>query len=511
MKKVNQLKAGAVLSYVSLIVHNLVGIMYTPIMIRLLGKSEYGLYNLANSVVGYLAVLDLGLGNTIIRYTSKYRAEKDEEGESKLIGLCLSIYLLLSLIVILVGSILVINVEKIFSNSLTPSEVGTMKKLVIFMVFNVAITLTGSVFSSIIIAYEKFVFPKILTIFRSILNPFVMLPLLLMGYKSIAITAATTVINIMFIIINMYYCFKKLNIKIKFKKMDFSILKEIGIYSILVFLVMIVDKIYWSTDQFILGIVCGTSSVAVYAISSTIINYYLNFSTALSGVFLPKVTKMVTNNAKEKEISDLFIKIGRIQFILMAFILGGFLIAGTDFIMFLGGKQYTGKINYIYATTLVILIPLTVPLIQNIGVSIIQAKNKQLFRTMVLFVIAILNVIISIPLAKIYEGLGCAIASGICFFLGTGICMNYYYYKHMKIDIIKFWKNILKILIPVVISIILGSIIGYFIPLTGILGVLSKGIVYAFIYIPLVYKVGMNDYEKNEFSKLTKKILFLKK
>ena len=50
--------------------------------------------------------------------------------------------------------------------------------------------------------------------------------------------------------------------------------------------------------------------------------------------------------------------------------------------------------------------PAIVPLSQNIGISIIQAMNKHKFRSIVYLAIAILNIIISIPLAKQYAGIG---------------------------------------------------------------------------------------------------------
>ena len=68
-----------------------VGLVYTPIMLRLLGQSEYGLYSLMGSLVGYLSVLDMGLGNTIVRYTAKNRADGTAEIEGKLNGLFLFI------------------------------------------------------------------------------------------------------------------------------------------------------------------------------------------------------------------------------------------------------------------------------------------------------------------------------------------------------------------------------------------------------------------------------------
>lgn len=61
----NQLKAGAALNYVSIILNMVVGLIYTLFMLRMLGLSEYGLYSLAASIIAYLAVLDLGFDNAI--------------------------------------------------------------------------------------------------------------------------------------------------------------------------------------------------------------------------------------------------------------------------------------------------------------------------------------------------------------------------------------------------------------------------------------------------------------
>lgn len=70
-------KRGAILSYVSIIISTIVQLLYTPLLIRMLGQSEYGLYSLVSSIIGYLTVLDLGFGNAIIVYTAKYREQKN--------------------------------------------------------------------------------------------------------------------------------------------------------------------------------------------------------------------------------------------------------------------------------------------------------------------------------------------------------------------------------------------------------------------------------------------------
>lgn len=503
MKKVNQLKAGAILSYISLGLTNIISIVYTPIMLRLLGQSEYGLYNLSNSVIGYLGILDFGLGNAIVRYTAKYRAEKDKDGQSNLNGLFIIVYSIIAILVMMCGGVLCLNINNLFSKTLSIEEIGRMKILMILMIFNLAISLPGGIFGAIITAYERFIFPKVLGIIRAIINPLIMIPLLFMGYKSVGMTITTTIINLIYIFVNMYYCFKILKIKIRFKNLDFSILKEVMGYSFFVFLNMIVDKIYWSTDQFILGAIKGTAVVAIYSVGSTFSIYYMNFSTAISGVFLPKVTKMVTQKASNEDLSNLFIKVGRIQFIIMSFILGGFLLVGENFINIWAGHGY----NDAYAIALVVMIPLTIPLIQNMGITILQAKNMHKFRSNVYIVIATINVFLSIPLGKVFGGIGCALATSFAMIIGNIIIINIYYYKKININIPSFWRNIIKMSIPVIISISITLIIKHSIEMNQVTTIIVIGLIFTILFIPLMWFMGMNNYEKELFISPVRKII----
>ena len=111
--KFNQLKIGVILSYVSMGVSTLISIVYTPIMLRLLGQSEYGLYQLVNTVVSYLGLLSFGFSGAYMRFYSQYRAKRDEEGVARLNGMFMSVYIVIGIVTILAGSILVINIQNI--------------------------------------------------------------------------------------------------------------------------------------------------------------------------------------------------------------------------------------------------------------------------------------------------------------------------------------------------------------------------------------------------------------
>lgn len=498
MNKNTEIKLGAILSYVVIALNMIIGIAYTPFLTRMLGQSEYGLYSLVASVISYLTVLDLGFGNAITIYTAKFIAKKDKEKENKLHGMFFVIYIIIGIIAGLIGIFLYFNVDLLFKNSMTIEELKKAKILMGILTFNLVITFPFSIFSAIITAYEKFIFNKLLNIIRIILSPLIMIPLLFIGYKSVALVIVTTVINVLCLLINMIYCLNKLEVKLKFKGFDFKLLKEIFAYSFFVFLAAIIDKINWSVDNFILGTVSGTIAVAVYAVAGQFNTMYLSFSTAISGVLLPRAAKMEATNSSDEEFTNIFIKTGRIQYIIMGLIMTGFILFGKFFINKLFGTEYETA----YYIALILMLPVTLPLIQNMGINIIQAKNRFKFRTLVLFFIAIGNVLISIPLAKMYEGIGTAVGTAISLIIGQGIIMNIYYHKIIHLDMIKFWKEILKMSIPIITSFVIGLGLTLLIKQTSILIFIVEVILYTLLYVLLMWILGMNQSEKELFTKI---------
>lgn len=504
MQSSKEIKIGAILSYVIIIVNMLIGVLYTPILTAKLGQTEYGLYSLVTSVISYLTILDFGFGNAIIIYTTRYRNKNEKDKEQKLHGMFFIIYTIIGIIAGIIGAILWLNVDKLFGNTMSADELSKAKILMAILTFNLVVTFPLSIFSSIITSYEKFVFSKVLNLARIILNPIVMLILLNFGIKSVGLVILVTVLNITTLILNYIYCKTKLKIKLKFGKIDFKLLKEIMAYSVWIFLNSIMDKINWSLDQFVLGIYSGSVAIAIYSVASQLNQMYINFSTAISGVLLPRITKMENDNASDEEFTDIFIKTGRIQYIVMGLIMSGFVLFGKEFINIMWvGPEYAE--SYIIACLL--MLPSTIPLIQNVGLNILQAKNKYKFRVIVLMIFAVVNVCISIVLSKIYGGVGAALGTAISTILGQVIFMNIFYQKKIGINIIKFWKNILTMSIPMIFVIILAIILKTIVPINSVIILVAQIVLYTLIYCLIVYRFSINEYEKQLILKPINKII----
>lgn len=501
--KVNQLRAGVIMTYLNIGLGSLIPFVYTPIMLRLLGQSEYGLYSLANSIVGYLSLLSFGLGSTIVRYVAKYRAEGNKEQEEKVIGLFIVMYSILALLVLIGGWGISCNVEPIFHRGLTETEIGKIAILVRIMAFNTAISFPISVFGSIVMAHEKYIYRQSVNILSTIAAPCCNLIALYLGFGSIGLSIVTTIIQFMMLPLNAVYCFRVLKIRPRFHGLPIRLVKELIQFSAFIFLGSVVDMLFWATDKVILGMLASTAVVAVYNIGTSFNTMLTNISTAFSGVLTPKVTVMVTKNTTAEQLTELFIRVGRLQYLIIALALSGFIVFGREFIFLWAGPDY-GDAYYI---ALVTLIPLSVPLIQNTGISIVIAQNKHQFRSIVYLVIAILNVISTYIMVPYWGSLGAAACSGISYVIGQIIIMNIYYYKVIKLDIPLFWKNIGKMS---VIPVIMGSV-GMWI--SSIMEPMSWGVlileilIYTAIYSAGMYFGAMNDYEKDVVRKPVLKVV----
>ena len=492
----DQIRLGTILSYVNLAIGNIIPIFYTPIMLEMLGQSEYGLYTLAHSLVGYLSLLSFGIGGTIVRYLAKARAENNRNEVEKICGLFIKIYSVLAVLVLVVGGIITTQVGVFFKNSISSADIEKMKLLVVVMTINTAVSFPNSVFASVIISYERFIFNKLVSMLSTILAPCLNFILLYCGLGSVGMTLSSTSLTLITFLGNVIYCYTAVGLKPCFNHTPTELLREIFQFSAFIFLGELVNMLYWATDRVLIGKMIGTEAVAVYNIGATFNSIMQSLGTGVGSLFTPRV---VINAAKGDNVylNSLFHRIGRIQFYIINLILTGFTVFGRQFIELWVGTEYHDA----YTVALLIMVPLGIPLIQSIALQIIVAKNKHQFRAVLFLVVAILNIIGTVRLIPRLGIIGAAIATCIAYMIGPVITMNWYYGKKVGIDIKGFWFNIVKISPVSVVLLFIGIITTKYIDLNSWITLFGGIVIYTLLYCLLNWSFAMNTYEKNLFLK----------
>lgn len=486
MVKNRQITFGIFLSYLQIAIGAIITLLYTPFIIRILGQSEYGLYNTVSSVIASLSILSLGFGSSYVRFFSKYKAEKTTDSINKLNGMFLVIFIVIGVIALICGTYLSFNLKFVFADGLTVMELDTARILMLLLTINLSISFPGSVFTSIVTAHEKFVFQKTILLIKQIASPLISIPVLLLGYGSVGMVICTVIISLVGDFVTCMFCVKKLKTRFSLGHFDKLVFKELFVYSSFIAINMIVDQINLNIDKFLLARYRGTASVAVYSAGFTLYHYYLTFSTSISNVFTPQIHRIwndisLDETEKNRKLTHMFIDVGRIQFFILLLVCSGLIFFGKQFIRIWAGNGYENA----YWVVLLLAISAIIPLSQNIGIEVQRAKNKHRFRSILYLCMAFVNLAISIYLCQIYGEIGSAIGTAISFIVVNTIIMNLYYQKSLQIDIVRYWKMIVSMFTRLLPAFVCGVCIYVLMDTTQLMQLLVAIIFYSLIYCAL--------------------------
>ena len=237
--QVNQVRAGAILSYVSMAVSTILSLVYAPIMKGQLGTSEYGVYGSVGPIIAYLLLLSMGLGSAYMRYYSQAKVAQDRRTMAKLNGMFLVTYTVLGLVLLVLGFTLAAHPQNVFGAKWTEEELALGAELLRIMSVNAALSFPISVFESNVNINERYLFLKLVAMAKSVLSPMISIPLLLLGYHSPAIAILSLMLTIVSGVVEAFYCLIRLRMPISFRGYDFALMKSMMGFTFYVFIAVV--------------------------------------------------------------------------------------------------------------------------------------------------------------------------------------------------------------------------------------------------------------------------------
>ncbi len=487
-------KIGTILSYTLIIFEVLSALLLTPFIIRNLGQAEYGVYKLATAVNSYLLLFDLGIGNAVVKYVSKFRVENNLEQNRKFLGVVNIFYLMIAAITLIFGGILIAVFPKVFGNGLTKEQVILGQKLLCVIMIGSSVTLGTTAYGNVIIAYEKFWVSKGGAIVQIIVRICLTICAIKFGLGSFGIVIANLIVTVLCRAYYVYYVFFRIQLRPVYKGVEFSFIKEIVIYSSLIFLQMIATQLNSSVDQVLLGALLPSSAVviAVYGIGTQIVQYFQTIGLAFNDILMPGIVKLVEKKGTSSDITAEMVRIGRIVLIVTSIIWGGFLIYGKEFIVLWAGKENEEA----YQVALILMTSYVFITAEAIGTQVLWAMNQHKEQAYLKFIIVILNIALTVILIKWNPIIGAAIGTFVSLMIGDVCVMNFIFYRKLKINIFQYYKNLFRGILPcLIVSLFVGQILQYT-GLDGWVGLTIKALSMAVVYGILILFFGLNKYEK---------------
>ena len=434
------IKSGAVISYISVFLTIVITFFYTPWMIRQIGVSDYGLYSLVITFIAYF-VMDFGMSGTVTRFIAKYRAEGNEQKVDNLLGLIFKVYLLIDSLIFLVLLVVGFFLAGIFQG-LTIEEIEKLRILYAIAALFSVLSFVLKPIHGAMMAYEFFVETKLIDMVQRVGTVVLIVIALLLGMGVYALVLINGSVALCTSVLLYYQFRKKSGVRINFHYFDKPEIKALLGFSIWIFLITMAQRFRLTFMPSLLGMLSNSTEISIFSLGMSIEGMVYVLSSALNGLFLPKVTRL-SHQGDSKAITDLMIRVGRIQFYVISLILFGFMIFGKDFIQLWVGEKFYNT----YYVVLFLIGTNIVSLTQHVAGDFVMAENKVRYTATLTFIASGLALLGSVLLAPGMGAVGCAMSYFLA--MSMNICqLNIFYRKKLNIGVGRFFRNCHLKLLP---------------------------------------------------------------
>ena len=494
-----QIKFGALLSYISIAVNIAAGLLYTPWMIDKIGKGDFGLYTLANSVIT-LFLVDFGLSSAVSRFVSKYRAEGNQEKINHFLGAVYKLYFIIDAIILVVLTIIFFFIDDIYVK-LTPQELEKFKVVYVIAASSSIIIFPFVPLKGILNSYEEFIKLKLGDLlYRFFLVGFNVFALSY-GFGLYTLVSINSIMGIVLTIYHYTIVKKFTKVKISFERTEISLYKEIFGFSIWVTVTALAQRLIFNITPSILGVVANSAAIAVFGIVTTIEGYTYIITTAINGMFMPKISRIYEGGQEKEELMPLMNNVGKFQFAINGLIVAGFASVGKDFINLWMDKTYSDA----YWGILLVIIPGLFYNSMEIANTAMIVKKKVNLQAYVNVGMGIINVIFSFLLSTFFGVIGACVSIFIAYMV-RAVALLIIYKKVLKLDIIQFIKNCyLHMGLPIIITILLGLGLNYLLTENSWFVFVAKAVAVVIVYALTTMFIGLNKSERIKLLKLRRK------
>lgn len=500
----NQKRRGIIISYLNLVVGMVVNVFLTPFLIVTLGDIDYSLYKVMYSFAGPLTMFHLGISTVVTRSIVKYKNSEEYTISDKknTMALALLASVAMSVIVIAIGVVMYTRIPSMYGQTYSRESIQLGQRIFIIFVLSSVLHMLTDAFSGCILGHECYIVSSLIPLIKTISKCILTIVLLKCHMGVVGVVAVDLILAIGVFLFSLFYVVYVLGEIPRLTFFDKQQIIEILSFGFAILLQAFVNQVNNNIDTIILGVYAEEKYIiTMYSSALTIYSIYNSLISVVTHYFLPQATKLTTQNASGKNLTDFIIKPGRFQAMVAVACICGFILFGKNFIIIWIGSRYMEA----YGVILLLMIPVTIPLVENAAISILDATMKRIFRSIVLVIMAIINVIMSIYLVQRIGFWGAAIGTASSLIIGHGVLMNLYYAREFKIEVVRMFKSIFHgILSAGLVATLICTPLSMYMPNTAAWFIL-KCLSFVIVYGLCLYWFGINKDEKVFIQGIVKK------
>ncbi len=447
---------GSISSHVFMILNMLISIVVTPLILKFLDKEEYGFYVILFQIIGYLSILDLGLGGSVTRSLASNRGEDEtsKQAINKIISTSFFTYSFLGAIVIILGFCLAPFMPHYFKMQAALSAVAI--PITITLSIFIGLQFPLKVFGSIFYAHQRQLLSNTVGSCIALLNTVLPVVFLYFGQGLWSFVYTNIVCSLVSILVTLslmrkYYPY----LKVAYSFFDKSLLKQLFNFGFFLFLGSVSYQIVFFTDRFFIGSFVSLAAATVYALSIKAPDILRELIFKITDNALPAMVEIGSKEGTIKS-KDIHQKLLLVTVCLSTIAFWLMYILNRWFLFLWVGEQYFVGQQVLFLA-LVIMVQHNILHVSGLslyGIGIVKGISLMGLAE------ALLNLVLTIWLGKIYGIQGILIATIIACWLTVMWYVPFITMKNLKIELNEYLLK--PLLIPILAISGLGAIFYFF-------------------------------------------------
>jgi O-antigen/teichoic acid export membrane protein len=381
----------------------------TPFIIHTLGQDGYGTWTLITALTGYISLLALGVPMASVRFIAQHVTSGEHDRTNAVIGSCVGLYLMIGAAALVLGLVVAAVLPSLYD---IPAGLQTEARVACaLMVVQVAAGFIGLLPEGIMFAHHDFVVRNVVRIGSVLLRLGLTLGLLALN-ASLIVLAAVQLAVLVFDFSATLLLIRRRHpgVRVHLKDFEWATVRRIFSFSMYVLLLAAGTRLSFETDAIVIGAVLGVAAIPFYTVANSLVVYLVEFTLAIAAVVSPMATRLDTAGRRE-ELTAVFLKWSKISLSFTLFA-GLFLIVlGPRFIGWWIEPAYerpAGAVLQILMISCFAFLP-----VRGVALPILMGLGKPRAPTIAFLGAGVLNLVMSLALAKPFGLVGVAVGTAI--------------------------------------------------------------------------------------------------
>ncbi len=391
--------------YVAIAAELVVGLLVLPFNVAHLGKAAYGLWVLTTSITAYFSVLDLGYSGALVKFVAEHRARRETHALNEVLSTTFYLYTGFGTLAYLVAIVIAFFLGDLVH--LEPGQLHTGRIVLLVTSVNVAIGLAFTVFGAVINGFQRYDINNITGAASSVVVALVNVAVLLAGYGLIALVLATTTVRVLTYWVyraNAYRVFPAVRIApALFRR---SRLRELTSFSVFMMLIDWANRINYSIDAIVVGMVLGTAAVSVWSVGQRLAEAAQRLTNQLNDIIFPNVVDHSSSRRLDR-LQTLFLVGTRFSLAAVVPLGVALIISADDLVTAWVGPGFSGSVIVVRILALAVMVRIGA----GISSTVLKGAGAHQLVAYTNMATAIVNLALSIVLARAIGLAGVAIGT----------------------------------------------------------------------------------------------------